>query len=269
PAKNLGFDPDILSGWWKREAVDLVWWRSFLQEKYGIDNQDFDLGGGWAVGEGKKKFTIYNLQFTKGKTLLARVMESSRSGELKFYQGNQKIGEVSTRISGDTNVRWFEVGQLISDKELEIISEGDINVLNALAVLDNDDWIVYQDRVGQLKGRIVDFNEKNTLRDTSPVVTYKKINPTKYKVKIESLTAPSVLVFSQNYDNLWKMNDQTPLPVYSLLNGFRVEKDGEYIIEFEPQKYVYPGLVISGITAALLLVLLIRLPRRSQTRFSQ
>ncbi|MBI2196507.1 hypothetical protein HYU45_02725 [Candidatus Daviesbacteria bacterium] len=274
PAKSLGFGPDQ-SGWWKRETADLVWWRSFLQEKYGIDNQDFDLGGGWAIGEGNLKFalpmavsfeTIRNLKLEKNKVLLARVMESSRSGSLKFYQDNQLVGELLTKIDGETNVRWFEVGELSSDKELEIISEGDINVVNVLAVLDKDKWITYQTRAGQLKGRIVNFDEKNALRDTSPEVTYKKINPTKYKVKIEGLTAPSLLIFSQNYDQLWKMNNQTPLPVYSLLNGFRVEKDGEYIVEFKPQKYVYPGLVISGITVTVLLVLLIRLPPFNKLR---
>ena len=59
PAKNLGFNPDK-TGWWKREASDLINWRDFLQSKYGIDNQDFDLGGGWAVAEGSLKLTVKN-----------------------------------------------------------------------------------------------------------------------------------------------------------------------------------------------------------------
>ncbi|MDD5415780.1 MAG: hypothetical protein PHE48_02100 [Candidatus Daviesbacteria bacterium] len=266
PAKNLDFAPNK-SGWWKRETVDLISWRSFLQEEYGIDNQDFDLGGGWAIGEGDRQLTIDNLQFKKEKILLARVMESARSGKLSFYQRNQKVGEVSTKINGDANVRWFEVGQLIQDGgELGITSSGDINVVNALAVLDKAEWVSYQDKAEKLQERIVNFDEKNAEGNSDPTIAYQKINPTKYKVIVSHLTKPSLMIFSQNYDGLWKINgSQTPLPVYSLLNGFRIEGDGEYIVEFEVQKYVYLGLIITGVTLTILLIFLLRLPRRLQT----
>ncbi|MBU1031626.1 hypothetical protein KKE03_01740 [Patescibacteria group bacterium] len=258
PAKNLDFTPNE-SGWWKREAADLIRWRSFLQEKYGIDNQDFDLGGGWVVGEGNLEFRIQNSEFRKDKILLARVMESSRSGKLKFYQDDKIIGEVSTKISGNANVRWFEVGKLNSDKQVTVASEGDINVINALAVLDENKWTLFQDRARQLKGKIVNFDEKYAEDDSNPTVTYQEINPTKYKVIVSNLTKPSLMIFSQSYDSLWKTSgDKTPLPVYSLLNGFKVENDGEYIVEFEPQKYVYKGLVITGATIVILILLLLK-----------
>lgn len=264
PARKLNYQPDK-SGWWKREAADLIAWRSFLQEKYGIDNQDFDLGGGWAVGERSVKLKVKSEKFKKDQILLARVMEGSRSGSLKFYQGDQEIGEVMTKTDGDTNVRWFEVGQLGEGSGLVIKSEGDINVVNALAFLDKSLWLSYLSKADNLKDKIVDFNEKNA-QDFQAEVSYIKINPTKYKVKVSNLTNPSLLVFSQNYDSFWKiskaccsaMNGQSPLPLYSLLNGFKIEKDGEYIVEFEPQKYVYPGLAVSIVSLMLLMLLLIK-----------
>ncbi|MCL5069544.1 MAG: hypothetical protein M1308_01385 [Actinobacteria bacterium] len=258
PAKNLDFKPNE-AGWWKREAADLIDWRNFLREKYGIVTQDFDLGGGWAVGEGKRQFTIYNLQFTKEKILLARVMGSSRSGKLKFYQNNQIVGEVPTKINGNANVRWFEVGRLARDGEVTIKSEGDINVVNALAVLPDADLLKYRQRAKEYQdqGRIVGFDEKNT-KENSADISFQQINPTKYKVSVRNLTSPVLLVFSQNFDQLWKMQNQPALPVYSLLNGFPVQKDGEYTVEFEAQKYVYPGLIISGITVLTLVFLLIK-----------
>ncbi|EKD62080.1 MAG: hypothetical protein ACD_52C00311G0001, partial [uncultured bacterium] len=54
PATQLPADPDSKSGWpasnvlrsnagwWKRETNDIIWWRDFLETKYGIDNRDFD-----------------------------------------------------------------------------------------------------------------------------------------------------------------------------------------------------------------------------------
>lgn len=256
PAKLLGFEPDN-SGWWKREAADLLNWRAFLQEKYAIDNQDFDLGGGWAIGEGKLELRIKNSELSNNKILLARVLESTRSGELTFKQNNQEVGKILTRKEGN-NVRWREVGEFHTDEgELIINSSGDINVVNTLAVLDKNEWRSLKDKANKLQDRIVSFNEGN-INSNSAKITYQKINPTKYIVNVSNLTQRALLVFSQNYDELWKMNGQTSLPVYSLLNGFKIEKDGQYIVEFEAQKYVFPGLIISAITIFSLLFLLIR-----------
>ncbi|MDP3973621.1 MAG: hypothetical protein Q8P92_02185 [Candidatus Daviesbacteria bacterium] len=254
PAKNLDFDPNE-SGWWKREVADLIRWRDFLQTKYGIDNLDFDLGGGWAVGEGSLKFKVKSEKFSENRMLLARVLESTRSGQLRFYQNGQLIGEINTKKEGN-NIRWFEVGELSRDRgELNIESSGDINVVNALAIIEKNLWQDDQDKAKQLQkqNRIMNY-DKNNVQDTKTEVTYQKINPTKYKVTVSGLKGEAFLVFSQNYDGLWKLNDQFSLPIYSLLNGFKVEKDGEYIVKFEPQKWVYPGLIVSFITSVFLIV---------------
>lgn len=205
----------------------------------------------------QKKFKIENLKLKKGNILLARVMESTRSGQLTLYQDASLVGQVKTQREGN-NIRWFEVGQLAHDGgELEITSSGDINVVNALAVLDEKEWAYFQDKAQKLQSRIQDFDEKNTQQNKG-TVTYQQINPTKYKVWIQNLTEPTFLVFSQTYDGLWKINGQSALPVYSLLNGFRIDKNGEYIVEFEPQKYVYPGLAMSIITIAIIIILLLK-----------
>lgn len=256
PAGQLDFHPGK-SGWWKREAVDLIGWRDFLQTKYGLDNQDFDLGGGWAVSEGNLNIKIQNKKLKSGQVLLARVFESTRSGNLRFFQEDKLIGELSTSKEG-SNMKWFEVGLLLSDKPLSIESRGDINIVNALAFIKPQEWQVYKNKADDFykQGRIVDYKDANVLEDTTEVV-YQKINPTKYKVMISSLDRPGFLVFSENFDSLWKMGNRPSTPVYSLLNGFRVEKDGEYIVEYEAQKYVYHGLVISGITLLGLVTMLI------------
>jgi len=278
PAKNLDFEPDR-SGWWKREAADLIRWRSFLQEKYGIDNQDFDLGGGWAVGEGNKEYKqslrsndlqISNIKYQNGDILLVRAMESSRSGNLSFYQDGQTIGNISTKVNGDTNIRWFEVGKLNSDKELTIISNGDINVVNALATLNEDDWTESVRKAKSYKdqGRIFDYDEKNTENNISSL-TYQQVNPTKYIVRIKGLAKPGFLVFSQNYDGLWKLEGQSSFPVYSLLDGFRIERDGDYIVEFAAQKFVHFGLAISGLTLGVLFVFLFKLNKDLKFPFNK
>lgn len=262
PSKQLDFKPDK-SGWWKRGKEDLISWRDFLVGKYNIDNQDFDLGGGWAIGEGNLKLEVQSEKFKKGKILLARVLESTKSGELDFHQDGHLIGRIDTKKEGD-NIRWFEVGLLISDNiNLEISSLGDVNVVNALVVLDKDEWLTYFNKSMKLQDRIASYTANNSFNDDNLKVSYKKINPTKYIVNITNLTKPTFLIFSQAYDSLWKMDGKTALPIYSLLNGFKIENNGQYIIEFEPQKYVYPGLIISLITIVVFVLILFKTGKSS------
>jgi len=302
PAQKLGFDPDESgwpasnalrsnAGWWKRETSDFLWLRNFLQTKYGLDNQDFDYGGGWAVAEGDLKLQIANNKLQKGNILLARVMESSRGGKVEFLQGDIKIGEIDTKIEEPEKVeinltgykdipdqifsydkadfRWFEVGWLPNnDKMLTIKTEGDINVVNALVSLPQDEWL----RINGLSHQynVVEWNKLSDLEkenlftsETLPTVSYQRINPTHYKVKVTKLTKPATLAFSESYDPLWEMGGQKSYPLYSLINGFMVNKDGEYDIYYTPQKYVLPGLLVSGLTLAAIITLLLIVKKKT------
>lgn len=258
PAKSLDFEPNV-SGWWKREAADLVRWRDFLQNKYGLDNQDFDLGGGWAVAEGDRSLLVKEKKLEKNKMILARVMESSRSGELTFMQDEEIVGKINTKtnVKQEGNVRWFEVGKLFSNDNLIILTSGDINVINSLAILSTEDWNKYKDKGGELQkeGLVSNFDEG--MLQSYATVQYKMINPTKYQVSIKNITQPSMLVFSENFDSLWKLDKKFSLPVYSFLNGFFIEKDGNYLLEFEPQLYVPVGVVLSLLSISLLVMFII------------
>lgn len=251
PAKQLTVKPDK-TGWWKNDGTDLISWRDFLQSKYGIDNNDFDLGGGWAVGEGNLKLEIRDLKLEKNKILLARVMESSRSGVLKFYQRNQEVGEISTAHKENANARWFEIGLLSETGDLTIKAVGDINIINALAVINPQDLKEYNKKSDDLGRQVTDFRAENVSED-NPSVVYQKINQTEYKIIVSNLTQPEIVVFSSTYHHGWKLNGKSAIPVYGFLNGFRVERNGEFIITFEPQNDVKYGLIISGIALVLLL----------------
>lgn len=249
PAKNLKSDPDQ-TGWWKREKSDLISWREFLQTKYRVNNQDFDLGGGWAVAEGSLSLTLENTKFQPGNILLARVLEGTQSGELKFYQEQGLVGQITTQREGE-NVRWIEVGELKnSSSSITIETSGSINVVNALASLSLEEWSLYQKAAKKYEKQLSAF--ESTTDQNLPSITYQQINSTKYKIRVSNLHEPRMLIFSQVYDPNWKIEGQKPLPVYSLLNGFMIDKEGEYIVEFELQKYVYQGLIIS--TLSLLFV---------------
>lgn len=246
PARQLSVKPNE-AGWWKSNGTDLIAWRDFLQSKYSIDSKEFDYGGGWAVGEGNLTLRINNSGFNKDKRLFARVMESSGSGNLKFYQDGQEIGRITTIIDGDTSIRWFDAGKIINNDELTIISDGKINVINALALIDGQSLNIYQKEAENFNKQITEFKTNGVVSNNSSV-TYKKISQTKYQIKVSNLTNPEIVVFSETFHPLWKVNNKSSVPVYGFLNGFRIDKDGYYLVEFKPQDGVTDGLVISVAT---------------------
>lgn len=260
PAKELDFAPDQ-SGWWKRESDDLVSWKEFLRDKYAIENQDFDFGGGWAVGEGSLRLRVNSSlreaseKLKRNNILLARVLESTRSGQLRFYQDEKLIGKINTNQEGD-NFRWFEIGKVgESIQPITIESSGDINVVNALAFVETNKWLEYNKEAENLLNKRMISNLKNIPDlDTDAKVSFEKINPTKYKVSISNLKEPLMLIFSQNYDPLWQLNGINALPIYSLLNGYQIDKNGNYELNYQPQRYVNWGLTISGLTVFVLFI---------------
>lgn len=291
PASELEFDPDE-SGWWKRETVDFLSWRNFLQEKYGLDNQDFDYGGGLAIAEGEKELRISGTNFCGGCILLARTMESARGGEIRFLEDEREIGRTATWLTtprfptkttiklsgyGEIPDRYFEydradfywtmVGKLpekMEDRTLAIKTKGDINIVNALVSVPEDSWNIYLQgawktlQEGQMDWYAASLSanlERLALVKNSAFVSYKRISPTLYKVKIQGLLKPVTLVFSDTYNSSWRIKPslgnggvRSSFPVYSLLNGFVVDQDGEYDVYFKAQKYVYPGLLVSMVT---------------------
>lgn len=289
----LDFSPND-TGWWKRETVDLVWLRDFFQSKYGIDNLDFDYKVGWAIAEGEKELKIENSLIEKGSILYARVMESSRGGEVSFYQSNSLIGDIDTqkenpgfvtiKLTGSNNVsdkfnryskasfHWVRVGEVRENNTLTIKAKGDINVVNSIIALSPDDEAMLKFKVDKLvkEGKVIEWRKldkvgkESLLRtDESVKVNYERIAPTHYKIRIEGLQYPSMLAFSESFDERWELNGQGGNRLYSLINGYWVTQDGEYDLYYTPQKYVRPGLIISLITLTSCIIVLVWRKERS------
>lgn len=255
PARQLKNDPNAAGwpasrslgeGWWKRNSLDFLWWRDFLQTKYGLDNQDFDFGGGWGVGEGSKQLIVNSSEFMEGKILLARVMTSPRGGAIKFFQKGKLIGQADTLISSPgrktivlagkqheydrAEFGWSEIGKLETG-EITVQTQGDINAVNVLAVVNENQW-------QELKNKANEMISRKPEKTGLATVSYRKVSPAHYKVRLDG-NGPQVLVFSQTFDPLWTANGQGSIEAYGFLNAFPVAGSGEYDIYFTPQKYVW------------------------------
>ena len=92
------------------------------------------------------------------------------------------------------------------------------------------------------------------------VSKFEKISSTKYIVDIKNATRPFVISYPEAYDSLWtaSVSDATTkndagsnyrtnsIPVYSFINGFLINKTGNYTltIEYPPQEWFnYAGIV--------------------------
>ncbi len=286
PSENIGKEIEGLAGrysgegWWKRGTSDLVWWRDFLQSKYGIDSLDFDYGGGWAVAEGETIYQIPSVDYQKDENLMVRAMKSNHGGKIEFWQGKEKIGEVVTQSRDPETVEikltgygqnpnqifryskadfnWYKVGKLESTDPITIKTYGDINVVNAIVHITDEEYSNIEENVASLKdqGRVINWNELTDDKkkqmvssgQTSGEISFSQIDPTKYEVTINRLDKPTYLIFSETFDELWQLDGQPSKRVYSLLNGFYVDKPGVYTLYFTPQKYILPGLLVSGIS---------------------
>ena len=196
------------------------------------------------------------------------VRDAYSEGELEWLYLDGSVyldnGRYEVKIYSDPNSR-------IDLDSVVMYSNSDDSKDNTVSVLNGD------------KKRDEALNDIFSLRtDFLPayLAEYKKINPTKYEVKIENATRPYVLSLAETYDPLWmasydspsrsedssdgnSTNDEDPkissIPLYSIVNGFLLNKTGDYTltIEYQPQKWFIQGAIISIITAISILLVLI------------
>lgn len=115
----------------------------------------------------------------------------------------------------------------------------------------------------------------------TPNISFQRINPTKYIVKVEHAVNPYVLSFGESYNAGWKASivgsrsfsntsflsgiflkplpEEDHLKINGYANGWYMKQKGDYtvIVEYYPQKVFYVGLLISIVTIFLYAVLYI------------
>jgi hypothetical protein len=105
------------------------------------------------------------------------------------------------------------------------------------------------------------------------MASYKKINPTKYELQISNASRPYMLAFAESYDPQWTAHTITSdnnngdgnnnfktrsVPLYSIVNGFFINKTGDYTltIEYQPQEWFVEAGKVSLIGLVTLIAIL-------------
>jgi hypothetical protein len=153
--------------------------------------------------------------------------------------------------------------------ELEIYSDSQTDL---------DSVIVYDignvDSLGKTKKTHMG-NIFSPILSTSPQVSeLAKLSPTKYNLEIKNATEPYMLTFSESYDPQWiaylnkaHTNESSidtdndifktgSIPLYSIVNGFYINKTGDYTltVEYKPQEWLLLAGIVSLISIVAILV---------------
>lgn len=107
-----------------------------------------------------------------------------------------------------------------------------------------------------LEPRPILIKEESNNISQKPQITYTKDDLTKYKIEVKGAQQPFVLVFSELFDNGWKLNfdDRTFVNKHFLVNayanGWLVGRLGDFnlTLEFVPQNLLNKGKIISKIS---------------------
>ncbi|MEK7504307.1 MAG: hypothetical protein AAB550_02295 [Patescibacteria group bacterium] len=223
------------SGWWSRTQGNALFLKNYLLDRYGVFNNDVDFNLGHILAEGDQTLKL-NYNFPDGH-LFIRVLESSAGGSLRFVINDREL-KLSTQ-STDNVFRWRDLGQISDLNMITLESHGQINIINTLTVVPEDEYQKISNQLRLILAKNVSIQNK------AIEVEYDRHSSTKYQFTINK--APVWIVLSQSYDPWWKVSglNQKPTPVYDMLNAFYIEKPGTYTLEYDLQKYVYWGVILS------------------------
>jgi len=111
-------------------------------------------------------------------------------------------------------------------------------------------------------------NDTSSLNNENTLISYEKINPTKYKIDVIDTNSDQVLIFNTRYSGLWKLysdNEKNLINDHFIVNGYAngwLIKKGNWsnlVLVYEPQVWYERGRIISIGSLVVLLASLIYL----------
>jgi len=165
----------------------------------------------------------------------------------------------------------------IDNNTVDIFTNNNTGIADAIFLTKGEHTLTFLPKEKSVVRSIILCSDKNIVnseKNKHANLTYQKINSTKYKINFKNIEEPFVLSFAESYDPLWAIKvdnkEIAPVPLYSVINGFLINKTGNFeaIIEYKPQRWFYLGLIVSGTTLIFCLGYLIFDWQRRKKKFS-
>ena len=213
---------------------------------------------------------------------------SLKGNESARSQNNHVNGNIILSNSNVSQLDWTYMNNTYLEKgkyELKVHSDSSVDLDSVLvySATNNSNKNGGGDMAKQYESIDDLFNSKSS--KPAYISEYKKIDPTRYEVKIKNATRPYVISLAESYDPLWvahasasadkstgdydKAVYKRSVPLFSAVNGFYINKTGDYTlnIEYEPQKWLVQGGMVSIITVLAILAYVIFSKRKKLSQF--
>lgn len=180
-----------------------------------------------------------------------RANSNEELGKLRVKIG-EKLSEISLHNTS-SEYRWFDAGTFnlsTYDNTLELDALGKVEVSQILlySLQSNETSLPLEQLFGNNRSDVL--------------IEYIQENPCRYRLKVNA-DKPFFLVFSESYNPLWKIlaGDESisSFPAYSLVNGYFINKTGDFelILYFAGQSYVDLGLRIASVSFVAIVTMLL------------
>lgn len=178
------------------------------------------------------------------------LIERERKGEVK------KLATFD-RVSVWENLSWQDTKFYPANKFIKVTNFDKDTTFTLIDVLKQEALI---DQGDALKLEKFTITEDTKLPD----ISYEKINTTKYIVHLKNAESPFILVFSELYNDGWKVSINTQqlnnhMRVNLYANAWVIDKEGEFdlVVEFAPQRWMDIGEKVSILGAVLTILTLL------------
>lgn len=128
--------------------------------------------------------------------------------------------------------------------------------------IDEISWIKKEKEFGKIAVYKTQIYKDHFWCDCGASISYRFINPTKYKVEVQNFKNGDKLIFSEGFDSKWVASNSefsvNSVEFNSKFNSFEIPSGNySFIVSYSPQKYVDWGVKISITTILVCLSLLI------------
>jgi hypothetical protein len=196
----------------------------------------------------------------------------SESIPLRDAINDHEVGELETTNLGRLGWVYLNDTTYLNSGNYEMRVYSDLNAGNQV---DLDSVLIYSNANATEHGKLDTILSSKREPPPAYLDGYRRISPAEYEVEVKNATRSYMLSLAESYDPLWIAREgvestddphkgnpdnhafQTrSIPLYSIVNGFYINKMGDYIlrIEYQPQKWFMQGAVISIISVISILV---------------
>ncbi len=163
------------------------------------------------------------MSYSNNSYYLVFLRSSTESLHFRRYENGELVRDVS-QYYPNTNNTWYDITVKRNSTQFEIFINKELQMTATDDILNNGYFGIVS--YGDAEFDIVSYMELDLNNDffelkeiniekvrpetyEKPFITFKKINPTKYNVRIENATQPFYLVFSDSFHPQWKAYKDT------------------------------------------------------------